>query len=108
MVIAATIGFSCSTIAGETEKPHAGRVSVAGEVKKPGFVQIGKKTMTLLDAIKMRGGPTAYASGILGVIRDGKKSNYDYGELKKEPARSPMLRAGDRIVVMHKSAKSSP
>ncbi len=106
VVTAGAITFSSSALADETEKPkNTGKVSVAGEVKKPGWVQLGKKKITLLEVLKVRGGLTVFASGNLRVYRDGKKSNYDYRKLKEEPSKSPVIKAGDRVVVMHKRVK---
>jgi protein involved in polysaccharide export with SLBB domain len=92
------VGLSVSMFAGSTtnnvEPPY---IYVAGPVLHPG--QYGwTNGMTVVDGIKMAGGFTGGAGGIMVQHVDGEHEHFNrYGTNKP-----PLLKAGDKVVVFRR------
>jgi protein involved in polysaccharide export with SLBB domain len=80
--------------------PHDIRISVVGQVYKPGDVELRGDT-TLLSALYYAGGPTHYGNiKYVTVIHQGEQSNYDVTRLTHgAPAMNPTLNDGDTVFV---------
>lgn len=82
----------------EEETPQR-RISVAGEVNKPG-IQPYQNNLTILEAIAQAGNPTPYANmKKVKLIRGGTTTQMDLRNISKYPERDIRLEPGDKIII---------